>query len=91
MDAPNPQQPIELVTVFASGNQADLIAAKLALESGPIPFIAKGEGVQDVVGFGRLFGGANLLTGPVELQVRGEDAEFARELLSDAGVTKRSP
>lgn len=71
---------MELVTVFASGNSADVMAAKLALESGGIPFVTKGEGIQDLVGAGRLFGG-NFATGPVQIQVRGEDVDFATELL----------
>jgi len=73
---------MELVTVFASGNAAEITVAKLALESEGIPFITKGEGVQDLVGLGRLFGGTNLLTGPVQIQVRSEDAELALELLN---------
>lgn len=71
---------MELVTVFASGDIADIMAAKLALESGGVPFVTKGEGIQDLVGVGRLFGG-NLATGPVQIQVRREDVDLATELL----------
>ena len=77
---------MQLVTVFASGNIADIAVAKLALESGGVPFITKGEGVQDLVGLGRLFGGTNLATGPVQLQVRCEDADLALELLQDGAI-----
>lgn len=72
---------LELVTVFASSDMAALTVAKLALEAEGIVFITKGEGVQDLFGLGRAFGGTNLVTGPVQLQVRSEDAELALKLL----------
>lgn len=71
----------ELVTVFASGDAAQLAVAKLVLESEGIPFVTLGEGVQDLFGIGRLFGGLNLVTGPVQIRVREEDAALALELL----------
>lgn len=80
--AEDQDRPIELVTVFASGDIAALAAAKLALEAEGIAFITKGEGVQDLFGLGRAFGGMNLVTGPVQLQVRSADAELALKLLS---------
>lgn len=71
----------DLVTVFASGDAARLAVAKLVLESEGIPFVTLGEGVQDLFGIGRLFSGLNLVTGPVQLRVREEDAARALELL----------
>jgi len=72
----------ELVTVLASSDFAALALAKLALEAGGVPFVAKGVGIQDLFGVGRL-GGLNLVTGPVQLHVRAEDAALAQELLAD--------
>jgi hypothetical protein len=72
---------LQLVTVFASGDPTRVAIAKLVLRAEGIPFIAKGEGVQDLFGVGRLFGGLNLVTGPVQIQVRQEDAALALEAL----------
>lgn len=76
---------MELVTVFATGDLVRLAMAKVALESAGIPFLTQGEGVQDLFGMGRLFGGVNLVTGPVRIQVRRQDADRAREALEDVG------
>lgn len=70
-----------LVTVFASSDLVAVAVAKLALDSGGVPYVTKGELVQDYIGVGRLFGGVNLATGPVQIQVRPEDAETAIELI----------
>lgn len=70
-----------LVTVFASSDLVAVAMAKLALDSGGVPYVTKGELVQDYIGVGRLFGGVNLATGPVQIQVRPEDAETAIELI----------
>lgn len=80
----------ELVTIFASSDLAELAVAKLVLESEGLPFITKGEGVQDLFGWGRL-GGMNLITGPVQLQVRRQDADLARELLEELRDGPREP
>jgi len=70
------------VTVLATGDPALLAVAKSLLEEADIPFYAKGEGEQDLVGGGRL-GGFNPAVGPVELQVPPENADEARALLRD--------
>jgi hypothetical protein len=72
---------LQLVTVFASGDPTRVAVAKLVLRAEGIPFIIKGEGVQDLFGLGRLFGDLNLVTGPVQIQVRQEDAALALEAL----------
>jgi hypothetical protein len=72
-----------LVTVFAGGNSTQVIIAKLMLEANEIPFVVEGEGVQDLFGIGRLTGGNNFITGPVQIRVRAEDAERAREVLEE--------
>jgi hypothetical protein len=53
------------------------------LEANEIPFVVEGEGVQDLFGIGRLTGGNNFITGPVQIRVRAEDAERAREVLEE--------
>ena len=81
---------LELVTVFATGDLVALAVAKGVLESAGIPFLSQGEGLQDLVGVGRI-GGMNLVSGPVRIQVRREDAQRALEVLDeDASVTETS-
>ena len=70
----------EPVTVLETGDPALLAVAKSLLEDANIPFFAKGEGIQDLFGAGRL-GGFNPITGPVELQVSADDAAEARSVL----------
>jgi hypothetical protein len=72
-----------LVTVLASGDNAKLLVAKMLLEASEIPFVVVGDGLQDLFGIGRLTGGTNFLTGPVQLRVTEEDAEDALEILAD--------
>ena len=70
----------EPVTVLETGDRALLAVAKSLLEDANIPFFAKGEGIQDLFGAGRL-GGFDPITGPVELQVSADDAAEARSVL----------
>jgi hypothetical protein len=72
----------DLVTVFESGNAAILAVAKVTLESAGIRYVTQGEGVQDLFGWGRLFSGYNMITGPVRICVTPENAELAREALA---------
>lgn len=76
-----PDPTLELVTVFTTGDPADVMVAKSLLESAGIEFSAKDEGVQDVFGAGRIGSGFNVMAGQVEIQVRPEDEKVARELL----------
>lgn len=77
------ESPLDLVTVFTTGNPVLIATAKVALEAAGIRFLTKGEGIQDLIGLGRLFGGFNIATGPVQIQVERRDAEDAREALRD--------
>jgi hypothetical protein len=77
-----PEPEIELVTVFDTGEPADVIVAKSLLEAEGIEYFAKGEGVQDLIGAGRIGSGFNTMVGQVEIQVRPEDAERAHQLLA---------
>jgi hypothetical protein len=83
------QQPLDLVTVFESDNPALIPLVKSLLESAGISYVTKGEGVQDLIGWGRFPGGLNVAVGPVEFQVNQEDADEARGLLED--VHESSP
>jgi hypothetical protein len=76
-----PDPDLELVTVFETGDPADVLVAKSVLDEAGIEFFPRGEGVQDIFGAGRLGAGFNTLAGPVSIQVRPEDAETARGLL----------
>ena len=76
-------EPLEPVTVLATGDPGLMAIAKSILQSAEVLFATRGEGIQDIIGFGRMAGGFNPLTGPMELQVRAEDAEDARLLLAD--------
>ena len=70
------------VTVLETSDQGLIAFAKSLLEEADIPFFAKGEGVQDLFGGGRI-GAFNIVTGPIQLQVPADDADQARELLKD--------
>lgn len=76
----------EPVTVLETSDPALLAVAKSLLEEADIPYFAKGEGIQDLFGAGRLTG-FNPITGPVELQVSAEDAADAHAALVD--LTRR--
>jgi Putative prokaryotic signal transducing protein len=73
----------DLVTVLETGDPGIIAVARSLLDSAGIEFTTKGEALQDLLGLGRFPGGANALAGPVVFQVRPEDAEQARSLLSE--------
>ncbi len=72
----------DLVTVLRTGDPALLAVAKSVLSEAGIPSLAKGEGTQDLFGLGRVGTGYNVITGPVELQVRRENEHDARRILA---------
>jgi hypothetical protein len=47
----------DLVTIFETGDPALVPLVKSLLESANVEFLAKGEGLQDVIGWGRFPGG----------------------------------
>ncbi len=75
----------DLVTVFQTGDAVVLAMVKATLEAEGIPFVAQGEGVQDLIGMGRFPGGYNAVTGPVKIHVEAENAERAHEALEGIG------
>ena len=76
-----PEADLKLVTVMRAGDPASIAVAKSVLQSAGIDFVTKNEFVQDLFGCGRFPSGTNLVMGPIELQVREEDAQDALELL----------
>lgn len=72
--------PLELVTVFRSGSAPQVMVAESLLRSAGIEYMSRGGDVQSLFGIGGI-GGINLVTGPVLIQVRREDARDAEELL----------
>ncbi|MGC8857962.1 MAG: putative signal transducing protein [Ignavibacteria bacterium] len=72
-----------LVTVFKSGNEALISLVKSILDEANIKYLVKGENLKDLFGFGVIGTGYNPLTGPVEIQVLEENADYASELLKD--------
>ncbi|HVP57484.1 MAG TPA: hypothetical protein VMU02_05260 [bacterium] len=86
LDEPEPSPPVpplELVTVFKSADPALTLLAKSLLDAASIPFLTRGEMIQDLIGWGRFPSGINLATGLVELQINIEDLERAKALLRD--------
>lgn len=71
----------EVVTVLTTGDQVIIALAKATLDEAQIPYVVKGEGLQDLFGVGRLGTGYNPIVGPVEIQVALEDEEEAKKLL----------
>ncbi len=77
-----PSEPVfvELVTIF-SGEPMEVRVAMSVLKGAGIRCYVKGEGLQDLFGFGRFGTGFSLVAGPVELQVAKDEAEKAELLL----------
>jgi hypothetical protein len=72
-----------LTTVFRTGDPGQIAFIKSLLEDAEIPYSVKSEGVQDLFGIGRLGAGYNMITGPVEIQVRASFLKEAQELLGE--------
>lgn len=71
------------VTVLATGDSFLVALAKSLLQEADIPYVSKGEILQDFIGFGRVGLGFNQITGPVELMVPKELAEEALLIFTD--------
>ena len=78
---PEPEY-VVFVTVFSSGNQADLLMVKSLLEAAEIQYIVESEYLQDLIG-GRFGNNFNPVSGPVGIQVGKDDVEKAHEILKD--------
>ncbi|MSR07845.1 MAG: hypothetical protein EXR93_12395 [Gemmatimonadetes bacterium] len=73
-----------LVAVFSSGDPVTLAIAKATLDAEGIAYVIQGEGVQDLIGLGRVPSGYNAVSGPARIHVDGAEAERALEALADA-------
>jgi len=81
--APARQPDLALVTILETGNQFLIARVKSILDEAGIPYLAKGEGLQDLFGLGRIGAGYNQIVGPVQLQVRNDQEQLARRLLEE--------
>lgn len=75
--------PVELVTVYTSGSAVQLAIAESILRSAEVEFMTRGGAIQELFGLGRFPTGHGLAMGPVEIQVRAEDAADARAMLAN--------
>jgi hypothetical protein len=74
----------KLVTLLRTGDVNELAFAEAVLTDADIPFVKKGEGVQDLFALGRVGMGFNPITGPILLLVPEEHAEEAARLLAES-------
>ena len=74
---------LQLVPVFQTADAGLIALAKSLLGGEGIDYLVRGEGVQDLFGWGRFGSGFNPITGSPVFCVRQEDAERAQELLKD--------
>ena len=81
---------IVLTTVLSTGDPALIAMAKSLLDGEGIEYLLRGEGLQNLFGWGSVGTGYNILTGPAEFVVRSDDAERARQLLHDLVTPSRS-
>jgi hypothetical protein len=73
---------LDLRTVLQTSDLGVIALAEGILEGDQIPYLARGAGLQDLFGLGRLVP-VNPISGPVSIQVAAENEERARELLAD--------
>jgi hypothetical protein len=71
-----------MVVILRTSDLVRFELAKSILQANGIQFITRGEGLQDIIGAGRL-GGGNIAAGPAELAVSADDVEQAQELLGE--------
>jgi hypothetical protein len=87
LPGPTPTPDVELVSVLATGDAGIIAVARSLLEAEGIDYYVRGDGLQDLFGFGRITGFSYAM-GPAEFCVRAEDAGRARELLDDLQASK---
>ncbi len=79
---PAPEPNLELVPVLTASQEADIVIIESLLVGAEIPYLARGERIQDLFGLGRVVV-VNPITGPVEFTVAASDVEAARQVLAD--------
>lgn len=81
-DGAPPTPDLELVTIHVTNDESELLVLQSLLEAAGIPYLCRGEQIQDLFGMGRLVA-QNPITGPVQVQVAVHDREAASKLLED--------
>ena len=71
-----------LVSVLQTADEGLIALVKSLFEAEDIDYFLKGEGLQDVLGWGRIAGEFNYITGPADFLVRESDADRALGLLA---------
>ena len=66
----------KLITIYRSQNKADFLIIEALLNSAGIEYFSLNEGVQD------LYGGLNIVSRGIEIQVSEENVEIATELIN---------
>jgi hypothetical protein len=73
----------EMVTVLVVEEPTQQALAESVLREADVPFLVRNAGVQHLIGAGQI-GGANVMTGPPQIQVASSDALRASTLLREA-------
>ena len=86
VDLVEPQPPVttaevNLVKVYEAGDPAIIPVIESLFVDADIEFMAKGEPIQDLFGWGRFGSRLNFVIGPVQFYVREDEAEDARRIL----------
>lgn len=79
----NDPEPLDLVTIIESSDPTLVALMKALLDEAEIQYLARGEALQNLFGVGQIGTGFNPLIGPVRIEVRRDQADAARALLSD--------
>lgn len=81
-DRPEPDPDLELVPILLVREETRLVLIESVLAEAQIPYLAKGEQIQDLFGMGRLVT-VNPITGPVVIYVTSDKVEEARRLVDE--------
>ena len=68
--------------MLTASQEADIVIIESLLAEAGIPYLARGERIQDLFGLGRVVI-VTPITGPVEFTVAAADVEAARQVLAD--------
>ena len=91
---PSAEPGVALVKVYETGNAALIPLFESLLDDAGIEYMAKGEAIQDLFGWGRFASNMNYVIGPVEFFVREDEVEEARaiaETLAGPAPEEESP
>ncbi len=80
-----------LVSVLETGDAGLIAVAESLLLDAGIPYLKKGDGLQDLFALGRFGLGFNPVTGPAILQVASSQAAVAAEILRDVAAEGEDP